>query len=112
MFVPNEVPRARLVLIVFGPNFLPRVSLVVVEQGVKCGSSLIKHEKVYFLMVKLKNMFGPSVFLNRGSRVIFELSTKNKSSSSAFYVIKIYVIKLTIRIGRIDFSDDVQFGWY
>lgn len=87
MFVPNEVPRARLVLIVFGPNFLPRVSLVVVEQGVKCGSSLIKHEKVYFLMVKLKNMFGPSVFLNRGSRVIFELSTKNKSSSSAFYVI-------------------------
>ena len=86
MFVPNEVPRASLVLIVFGPNFLPRVSLVVVEQDVKCGN-LLKHEKVDFFMVKFKDTFDRSVFLNRGSRMMFELSTSNESSSSAFYVI-------------------------
>ena len=86
MFVPNELPRARLVLIVFGPNFLPRVSLVVVEQGVKCGS-LLKHEKVDFFIVKFKDTFDRSVFLNRGSRMMFGLSTSNESSSSAFYVI-------------------------
>lgn len=33
LFGPNEVPRVRVVLIVFGPNFLPRVSLVV-GQGI------------------------------------------------------------------------------